>query len=265
MLRDARARVLITAHRHLAGLPDLGPAAVETVLVDRHAETWAGQPARAPRVGVAPSNLAYIIYTSGSTGQPKGVAISHRAVSERLAWVRGKDLDPQSAFLQKTTISFDVSVAEIFAPLVAGARTVLPPPGAARDTDALLHLIEEHGITHTSFPPTLLAALLDEPGVATRTRSVCKIITGGETVPPGLPARVAERLGEVSLENRYGPTETTISVTAWPCDPAADAVSLPIGRPIAGAEIYLVNEALLPVPVGAPGEILVGGSCLARG
>ena len=230
------------------------------------------------RPSPTPAHLAYVIYTSGSTGHPKGVEVSHRSVAERLAWVADQELDASCVFLQKTTISFDVSVAEIFAPLVAGGRTVLPPPGTAGDTDRLLRLIAAEGITHTSFPPTLLTALLDEPDIAARTRSLRSIVTGGETVPPQLPARVAERLGDVRLENRYGPTEATISVTAWPCQPTSTGAdrkasgrssravpALPIGRPIAGAEIYVLNAALEPVPIGAPGEIVIGGSCVARG
>jgi len=263
VLEDARAVVVITDEQHAGSLPAAG---AETVLIDRDSAVWANAaPAPAADPGVSAANLAYVIYTSGSTGQPKGVGVSHGAVAQRLAWTRNGDLDAESAFLQKTTISFDVSVAEIFAPLVAGGRTVLPPPGAARDTGALLQTIEDHGITHTSFPPTLLDALLDEPEIVRRTRSLRSIITGGETVPPALPGRLADQLGGVVLENRYGPTETTISVTAWHCDPTVQERSLPIGRPIAGAEIYLVDERGQPVPVGFPGEILIGGSCLARG
>ncbi|RMH16882.1 MAG: amino acid adenylation domain-containing protein [Acidobacteria bacterium] len=262
MLEDAGARLVLTTAGLVERLPATGPA---PLLLDRDAGAIAAQPDELPAAGATPDAAAYVIYTSGSTGRPKGVVVPHRAVANRMAWVREVDLDAGVAFLQKAPIGFDVSIAEIFAPLVCGGRVVLPPPGAEKDPDALLELIAAAGVTHTSFPPTLLSALLDDPDFARRAAGVKSVITGGETVPPELPARFHRQLPGAVIENRYGPTETTISVTSWICPPGARPRVLPIGRPIAGAEIYVVDRHFELLPAGITGEILIGGVCLARG
>jgi amino acid adenylation domain-containing protein len=168
------------------------------------------------------------------------------------------------AFLQKTTISFDVSLLEIFAPLVIGGRTVLARPGGQQDPEYLVRLIQEQRITYTSFPPSLLYVLLEQYGFD-RCDSLRVVITGGETVPAVLPGQFYERLPGASLLNRYGPTETTISVTSWLCERDFTPHILPIGRPTAKARVYLLDADLQPVPVGITGEIFLGGICVARG
>ncbi|MFL6234694.1 MAG: amino acid adenylation domain-containing protein, partial [Thermoanaerobaculia bacterium] len=215
-------------------------------------------------VPVLPDNPAYVIYTSGSTGQPKGVVVSHRALGNRLQYARAGDVLAMDAFLQKTTISFDVSLLEIFAPLVIGGRTVLAKPGGQQDPDYLVRLIQEQRITYTSFPPSLLLALLEQ-GSFDRCDSLRVVITGGETVPAVLPGQFYERLPGASLLNRYGPTETTISVTSWLCERDVTPRTLPIGRPTAKARVYLLDANLQPVPAGITGEIFLGGVCVARG
>ncbi len=221
---------------------------------------------RAEDLGVplCPENPAYVIYTSGSTGQPKGVVVSHRALGNRLQYARTGDVRAEDAFLQKTTISFDVSLLEIFAPLVIGGRTVLARPGGQQDPEYLLRLIREERVTYTSFPPSLLYVLFEQEGF-TECDSLRVVITGGETVPAVLPGQFYERLPGADLLNRYGPTETTISVTSWLCEREGAPHSLPIGRPTAKARVYLLDARLQPVPVGIVGEIFLGGLCVARG
>jgi amino acid adenylation domain-containing protein len=214
-------------------------------------------------VPLLPDHPAYVIYTSGSTGQPKGVVVSHRALANRLQYARAGDVLATDAFLQKTTISFDVSVLEIFAPLVIGGRTVLAKPGGQQDPEYLIRLIRDEGITYTSFPPSLLYVLFEQPGLD-RCDSLRVVVTGGETVPAVLPGQFYQHLPGADLLNRYGPTETTISVTSWLCERDTPR-SLPIGRPTARARVYLLDGQLQPVPVGVVGEIFLGGLCVARG
>ncbi|MDX1996532.1 MAG: non-ribosomal peptide synthase/polyketide synthase [Thermoanaerobaculia bacterium] len=251
-----------------------------------------------PPVGLEPGHPAYVIYTSGSTGVPKGVVVSHSALINRLLFALENDVDADSVFLQKTTASFDVSLLEIFAPLLAGGRTVLAKPGGAADPEYLLRRIAEAEVTHTSFPPTLLGELL-AAGRLRELPSLKSVVTGGEVVPVELVGRffgkdtkdtndtndendkndgdapsevvfVPGVLGVLSssfpaLFNRYGPTEATISVTSWTCRAQPAERVLPIGRPTAKAEIHLLDRAGRPVPVGVPGELHVGGPPVARG
>jgi amino acid adenylation domain-containing protein/thioester reductase-like protein len=231
----------------------LGEAKPRLVVTE---EALAGLEAGGPGGGPAllPDSPAYVIYTSGSTGAPKGIVVSHRSLANRILWAATTEMGPDDAFLHKTTLTFDVSLAEIFVPLAAGGRCVLARPGGQRDLDGLAGLIARESITHASFPPAALRLLLEVPDAAARLASLRLLITGGETVPPDLPARVKAVLPGAVLYNRYGPTEATISVLTGACDPASRAEIVPLGQPIAGARIHLVGE-----------EIQIGGVCLARG
>jgi amino acid adenylation domain-containing protein len=261
MMADAGIELLLTQERLLPGLP-VGREGLGIVALDGAGE-GTGDAANAD-VPVLAANAAYVIYTSGSTGQPKGVIVSHGALGNRLQYARAGDVREEDAFLQKTTIGFDVSLLEIFAPLVVGGRTVLARPGGQQDPAYLVKLIQEEGITYTSFPPTLLSVLFEQKGFD-RCTSLRTVITGGETVPAGLPGQFYAVLPGADLLNRYGPTETTISVTSWLCERAGTPRTLPIGRPTAKARVYLLDRELQPVPAGIVGEIFLGGLCVARG
>ncbi|MFP5286602.1 MAG: non-ribosomal peptide synthetase, partial [Thermoanaerobaculia bacterium] len=212
-----------------------------------------------------PEHPAYLIYTSGSTGRPKGIVISHGALANRILWACAAEVGPDDVFLHKTTLTFDVSVPEIFAPLVAGGRCVLARPGGHRDLPYLAELIARESITHASFPPAALRLLLEIPDAAEKLRSLRVVITGGETVPPDLPGQVRAVLPVATLYNRYGPTEATISVLTGACDPDDGSALVPLGRPIARARVYVLDEQMRLLPPLEPGEIYIGGVCLARG
>ena len=194
-------------------------------------------PGRRRRVLLA-DNLAYVIYTSGSTGRPKGAMNTHRAVVNRLLWMQeAYGLDASDAVLQKTPFSFDVSVWELFWPLLTGARLVLARPGGHRDARYLRERIAGDGITTLHFVPSMLRAFLDAGGLARLRRRA----------PGGLQRRGARRptsrdrffalLPAAALHNLYGPTEAAVDVTAWACRADARPDAVPIGRPLANTRV----------------------------
>jgi amino acid adenylation domain-containing protein len=223
-----------------------------------------GFPATPPDSGAGPDHAAYVIYTSGSTGRPKGVVVSHRAITNRLDWMqRAYQLTPSDVVLQKTPFGFDVSVWEFFWPLAAGARLVLARPGGHRDGNYLRDLIDEAGITVCHFVPSMLRSFLDVPGIES-CRSLRAVICSGEALPRDVADRFAERL-YAGLHNLYGPTEAAVDVTAWQCRPGWQEARIPIGAPIDNICLYVLDEAMEPVPVGVPGELYIGGVGVARG
>ncbi|PYQ54258.1 MAG: non-ribosomal peptide synthetase, partial [Acidobacteria bacterium] len=225
--------------------------------------------------GAGADNLAYVIYTSGSTGRPKGVMSTHRGVVNRIAWAqRAYGLTPADRVLQKTPVSFDVSVWELFWPIVVGARLVLARPGGQRDPAYLMRRIEEQGVTTVHFVPPMLQvflAQLSQTGLG-RCRSLRQVMASGEALPAELAARFHELLGGApgpagitELHNLYGPTEASVDVTAHKTLPGPARRTVPIGRPIANLGIWLLDAELQPVPLGVPGELYIGGTGLARG
>jgi amino acid adenylation domain-containing protein len=211
-----------------------------------------------------PDSLAYVIFTSGSTGHPKGVGITHRAITNRLHWMQDTfRLDRDDRVLHKTPYGFDVSVWELFWPLLAGADLVLAPPGVQRDADRLAELIDRERITTVHFVPSMLEAFLDVPGVPARLTGLRRVICSGEALPAELAERFHRLLPGTELHNLYGPTEAAVDVTWHHCRPGEPTV--PIGRPIANTRVDVVDAAGVPVPVGVPGELCIGGVQVARG
>ncbi len=237
-------------------------------------ERIARQPETNVDSGVTPGNLAYIIYTSGSTGAPKGVMVPHRGIVNRLLWMQATyQLSATDRVLQKTPYSFDVSVWEFFWPLLAGATLVLARPGGQRDPAYLAELIRSAQISTLHFVPAMLQVFLEEPGagrcgIPTQGGAgLRRVICSGEALGGELQQRFFERLGPLGAElhNLYGPTEASVDVTAWACRPAAADAPVPIGRPVANAQIWLLDDHMRPVPAGVAGELYIGGVQLARG
>jgi len=205
-----------------------------------------------PRPWAAPENLAYVIFTSGSTGGPKGVEIEHRAAGAMLVWMKGALGDEErAAVLGSTSVTFDVSVAEIFGTLCWGGTLVMvenalaPPPAAVRAAPMV---------------PTAAAELLREGRVPPTVETV---LLGGEAVPPGL-VRALHELGSVRrVLNLYGPTEDTTYTTCARLEPGIARV--PVGRPITGGRVYVLDEALAHAGIAVPGEVWTAGAGVARG
>lgn len=267
MLDDAALGALITQERLLAREPQLlGGLTLKTVCLDRDWTDIAGQPEGDPASVCRPENAAYMIYTSGSTGRPKGAVNTHAGIRNRLRWMQARyRLDANDAVLQKTPMSFDVSVWEFFWPLMMGARLVIARPEGHKQSDYLVNLIGEEGVTTVHFVPSMLQAFLGEPGVEACARRLRRIICSGEALSYELQRRCFERLHGVELHNLYGPTEAAVDVTSWACDPGYERSIVPIGRPIANTQIYLLGARLEPVPIGVTGELYIGGVQVGRG
>ena len=199
------------------------------------------------------------MFTSGSTSRPKGVAVEERALAALIgAFAETVDLGlgPGGGMLALTSASFDISVLELLLPLAVGARVVVAPRGASADPDQVFRLIAEAGVTHLQATPSTLSVLcdagLDAPGLS--------VLCGGEAAPPGLFDRLRKRCRRVW--NVYGPTETTVWSTIASAGPEGDP---PLGRPLQGQSVYLLDEFQSPVPMGVEGEIYIGGVGVSRG
>nr|WP_280498557.1 non-ribosomal peptide synthetase [Nocardia farcinica] len=211
-----------------------------------------------------PDHLAYILFTSGSTGRPKGVAIPHRAVVNQVRWLTDAyALGPRDVVLQKTPATFDVSVWELFGSLAAGARLVIARPGGHTDPAYLAEVIAAHGVTITSFVPSMLAAFA-QSAPASALRSLRALLVAGEAFGADVVAAVRRVLPEVELHNLYGPTEFTVHATARPVR-AGDTGAVPMGTPVWNARAYVLDARLRPVPPGVVGELYLAGVQVARG
>ncbi|HEX6912704.1 MAG TPA: amino acid adenylation domain-containing protein [Longimicrobium sp.] len=265
MLADSAPAVVLTQAAIAGGEAGLFDGlGVQVLALDL--PQWNDQPATNPAPGaLGPDHLAYVIYTSGSTGAPKGVMVPHRAVVNRLAWGReawGRRAD--EVVFQSTSLSFDVSLWELFRPLTAGGRVVLARLRREEDFRHLPTPLRRHGVTRAHFVPSLLQHFLDMDGAEGCT-ALEQVVCAGEPLPPALLRRVREALPGVQVSNLYGPSEAASSVAFVGCPAAPEGTSVPIGRPTGNARVYVLDGTGAPVPVGVAGELFIGGAGLARG
>ncbi|MEU6375590.1 amino acid adenylation domain-containing protein [Streptomyces sp. NPDC046909] len=243
----------------LGGAVPGGPPALAVDL--RDPVTDAGN----PDVPVDPEGLAYVIYTSGSTGVPKGAMIRHRAIAHRLLWQRGLlGFGTDDAALFKAPLGFDISINEIFLPLVNGGRVVIAEPGGERDVDYLLDTVERHRVTFTYLVSSMLDLLLELDGFARRAESLRHVWCGGEVLTPELFGRFRSASRAV-MYHGYGPAEATIGVSHVVYRTGAIRSAVSIGRPNGNTRLYVLDDRLRPTPVGVPGELYAGGVYLGRG
>ncbi|WP_229402941.1 non-ribosomal peptide synthetase [Micromonospora okii] len=263
LVADSGATLVLTDSRQLDRARRLAPVAlaVEEVLV---ADRWPRDVVLGPRPG-HPEQAAYLLYTSGSTGRPKGVLVPHRGITNRVLWGREQLPDGYGErTLVKTPIAFDVSMAELFAPLAAGGCAVLAAVGGERDPQYLAEVVTHEQVTGVHFVPSMLAPFLAEVVARGRGAGTLRVLTcSGEALLDGLACRTLD-LFDVDLYNLYGPTEASVEVTAWHAD-RRSAAAVSIGRPIANVECHLLDDRLRPVPDPVAGELHLGGHCLARG
>ncbi|GAA3353355.1 hypothetical protein GCM10017744_006320 [Streptomyces antimycoticus] len=265
----ARRAVVIDDARVVAQLgasAEGDPAEPEAVAVDIEDWRFGAHPTEGTGVTVPGNALAYVIFTSGSTGRPKGAMIRHEAISERLLWqgneILGFGHDDASLF--KAPLSFDISINEIFLPLVHGGRLVILRPGGERDPHHLLSVIAEQRVTFTYLVSSMLDVLLEMVGDSGRLDSLRHVWCGGEVLTPELYERFRTRL-DIPLYHGYGPAETTIGVSHVIYRGAAERLSTSIGKANPNTQLYVLDNELRPVPVGVGGELYVGGFLLGRG
>ncbi len=214
-----------------------------------------------PLIGTgAPS---YVYFTSGSTGVPKGVELGMAAVVNRLAWMREEyPITSEDAWLYKTPITFDCSVSELFGPLQVGARMVIARPGGHREPDYLRDLMERENVTIVHFVPSMLDVFLETVGPSF-PESVRRVQATGEALPGALTNEV--RSGrEIEVLNTYGPTEAAVEITAYSVE-GEIVGGVPIGRPTPNSETLVLDAHFQRLPVGAVGELYLGGCQLAHG
>ncbi|MFI9722812.1 amino acid adenylation domain-containing protein [Streptomyces sp. NPDC052396] len=264
LLADAGAHAVIVTDTTRSRLPK--ELAVPRVEVRAEADD---PPARRPLPDPHPDSLAYVIYTSGSTGRPKGVAVTHRGLANYLRWARtayrgGADGTAPVA----TSAAYDMAVTPLFVPLISGGTTELLP-GFAEDPEAGMALLDREqppGLLKVT--PSHLRTLLDRQRTGAEIRWPKALIVGGEQLTADVLRRWRESGAPCEVHNEYGPTETVVGCCVHACTPADladDGRALPIGRPVAGTRLLVLDDRMEPVPPGVPGELYIGGHGVARG
>lgn len=263
MLRDAAAPVILTQQKLLPSLP---PGAARVLCLDADWPQIAQEREANPARQICPDNLAYVIFTSGSTGTPKGALITHRGLVNYLCWcVQAYEMTEGNGAPVHTSISFDLTVTSLFAPLLAGQCVRLLPPelDAGALSDALAAM---ENLTFVKLTPSHLELLnrsLPAERAATLTR---RLILGGETLSSESLAFWREHAPQTRIVNEYGPTEAVVGSCVYELAGDIPATAcLPIGRPLANTQLYLLDAFLRAVPVGVTGELYIGGAGVARG
>ena len=222
----------------------------------------------APLMAIKEPKLFNIVYTSGSTGTPKGVMVTRAGIHNRLNWMQScYPLETHDKILQKTPYSFDVSVWELFWPLISGASLHFAKPDGHKDPFYIQQCIRDQNISHVHFVPSMLGEFLKQDGL-NHLSSLKKVFTSGEALQLSQARKFSELLPQASLSNLYGPTEAAIDVSYYDCPTNFSHEthnSIPIGQPISNTQLYVLNDALKLQPTGIAGELYIGGVNVAAG
>jgi amino acid adenylation domain-containing protein len=261
VLEDVHAVVLLTQKALSDSIPEHGG---KTVCLDSEWESIASHGEDAPSVSTTARNLAYVIYTSGSTGPPKGVMVEHGGLVNAINWIiETLELSSSDRCILKTPITFDAAGRELFPTLLAGGTLIIAEPGGHRDSRYLADAIRGERVSILHCVPSLLRLLVEEPAFD-ETLALRAVMCGGEALAPEIVERFQSRCG-AKLYNVYGPTETIIDSTYWPCEERNVYSAVSIGRPIPNARTYIVDDLLRVLPIGVVGNLYIGGAGLARG
>jgi amino acid adenylation domain-containing protein len=218
-----------------------------------------------PEITITSNDLCYMIYTSGSTGQPKGAMNKHSALTNNFLWMQKTyGLNSKDATLHKSPCNFDASILEIFLALQCCAKIVIAEPDGHKSTHYQLAEIKKHNVTFIFSVPSVLNIMLDEIGEQQNT-SLRLILVGGEQFSMHLYDKLRNRFPQVSVCNLYGPAEAAIEVTAFDCHQEFEGESVPIGKPIANVETFVVDDNMNLVEPGTPGELIIYGIAIGSG
>ncbi len=260
MLDAASPAAIITSGAHAARLADER----RTVIVDAGGIVADAAADDVSLPVVDPELGAYIIFTSGSTGVPKAVLVPHRAIVNHMTWMGKRfPLEPHDRVLQKTAVTFDASVWEFWAPLLAGVPLVLAAPGRHADAGYLVEAIRRHQISVIQLVPSVAELLVRAPGFD-ECHSLRRIFLGGEALDWSLVDRLHAAL-DAEVINLYGPAEATVDATfaVWPR--GGERSHRPIGSPVDNVQAFVLDRDLQPLPLGVPGELYLAGDALAHG
>lgn len=257
MVQDSGASVLLTQESLRTTV--VHDSLRTLILEQEQPESVSASPAASAHRAVTSDSLAYILYTSGSTGRPKGVEISHQNLGNFLdSMKREPGLHSDDRVLAITTISFDIHALEFWLPLIVGASVVIADRATAIDGTALSQLLDSSAATVLQATPATWRLLL---AAGWTGRSSLKALCGGEAFPDDLRQPLREKVGQ--LWNMYGPTETTVWSTVWRME--TDQTPTLIGKPIGNTRVYVMDSHDQLAPVGAPGELWIGGDGVAQG
>lgn len=265
MLKDANIDLVLT-QTHLDGI--FKQINITSLILDQHKSVFDNESFENPKISIAKEDVAYIMYTSGSTGEPKGVMVSHYGLlNHTLAALNLFKLNDNDRVLQFSSICFDIAIEEIFPTLLSGAMLILRDKNIVETTDNFSNFIQKNKITVLNLPTAYWHEWVNSMNEGeTLPKNLRLTVIGGESASWKLYEKwLSHSNNQIELINTYGPTETTVTATYFKPNPNDKYTSMPIGKPITNVEVYILDENQLPVPIGVPGELYIGGPGVALG
>ncbi len=265
MIEDSSANLILTMQQHT---PQLSAVGIPLIAVDAIDEELAAEPVTPPDTAPAPDDLFYVLYTSGSTGVPKGVMAKHDATLNRFQWMwETFPFTAGEVCCHKTSISFGDSMWEMFGPLLKGIPAVIIANDDVKDANRFVEILSKYNVSRLIVVPSLLRVLLETNDNLTDQLDKLRFwVTSGEALPVELIPRFYAALPHAKLINLYGSSEVAADVTVFDTRQMSDDMNMvPIGKPIANTQIYLLDHFMNPVPQGLPGEVYIGGKNIAAG